>query len=65
LAKSLKYERAKEQVKKIKDFYGNLVSYCVVIPFLVFINYKTTGFDLPWGKKKNKKVYERIKKIKL
>ncbi|WP_108870162.1 2TM domain-containing protein [Aquimarina aquimarini] len=46
--KKLKYKRAKDQVKKIKDFYGSLLSYCIVIPFLVFINYKTTGFDLPW-----------------
>lgn len=46
--KDLKYNRAKERVQKMKEFYGNLVSYCVVIPFLIFINYKTTGFDLPW-----------------
>ncbi len=46
--KNLKYKRAKEQVKRIKEFYGNLASYCIVIPFLAFINYKTTGFDLPW-----------------
>ncbi|MBQ0732685.1 2TM domain-containing protein [Aquimarina celericrescens] len=48
MTKNQKYERAKEQVKRIKEFYGNLVSYCIVIPFLIFINYKTTGFDLPW-----------------
>ncbi len=48
MAKTLKYERAKEQVKRIKEFYGNLVSYCIVIPLLAFLNYKTTGFGLPW-----------------
>ncbi len=48
LAKSLKYERAKEQVKKMKEFYANVTSYCIVIPFLIFINYKTTGFNIPW-----------------
>ncbi len=48
MAKSLKYERAKEQVKRIKEFYGNLISYCIVIPLLAVLNYKTTGFDLPW-----------------
>ncbi len=48
MAKSLKYERAKEQVKRIKEFYGNLVSYCIVIPLLALLNYKTTGFGLPW-----------------
>lgn len=46
--KSLKYEQAKERVKKIKEFYANLTSYCIIIPFLAFINYKTTGFDIPW-----------------
>lgn len=45
---NLKYERAREQVKKIKEFYGNFISYCIVIPFLAFINYKTTGFGFPW-----------------
>ncbi len=35
------YLRAKQRVKEIKDFYGNLLSYCIVIPFLIFINYKT------------------------
>ncbi len=48
MAKSLKYERAKEQVKRIKEFYGNLVAYCIVIPCLAVLNYKTTGFSLPW-----------------
>ena len=32
------YLRAKEQVKKLKGFYGSLISYCFVIPFLIFIN---------------------------
>ncbi len=32
------YIRAKEQVKKLKGFYGSLISYCCVIPFLIFIN---------------------------
>ncbi len=33
------YHRAKKKVEDIKGFFGNLVSYCVVIPFLIFINY--------------------------
>jgi len=41
-----RYFRAKEKVKKVKEFYSNLVSYCIVIPILAFINYKTT--DFPW-----------------
>ena len=32
------YLRASEHVKKLKGFYGNLISYCLVISFLIFIN---------------------------
>jgi len=42
-----RYEKAKERVEKIKGFYGNLTSYCIVIPILVFINFRTTSF--PWS----------------
>jgi Na+-driven multidrug efflux pump len=38
---SEKYFRAKKQVDEIKSFYASLVAYCVVIPFLIFINYRT------------------------
>ncbi|MBQ4822390.1 2TM domain-containing protein [Aquimarina sp. MMG016] len=48
IVKDLKYKRAKDRVKKMKEFYGSLTAYCIVIPFLIFINYRTTGFDLPW-----------------
>ncbi|TBW28945.1 2TM domain-containing protein [Gramella sp. KN1008] len=41
------YFKAKQRVKEIKEFYGNLISYCVVIPFLVFINYYTY-WDFQW-----------------
>ena len=34
------YYRAKKRVEELKGFYGNLISYCVVIPILVFINLK-------------------------
>jgi sensor histidine kinase YesM len=49
------YEKAKQRVEEIKGFYGNLISYCLVIPFLWFINYRTTDFlwaifpTLGWG----------------
>lgn len=46
--KEIKYQRAKERVKRMKEFYYSLASYCIVIPFLVFLNYRTTGFELPW-----------------
>lgn len=43
------YYRAKKQVEEIKGFYGNLISYCLVIPFLIFLNYKTSwGFQWFW-----------------
>jgi hypothetical protein len=32
------YYSAKKQVEKIKEFYGSLISYCLIIPFLIFIN---------------------------
>lgn len=35
------YLRARHRVKELKEFYGNLVSYCVIIPLLIFINYRT------------------------
>ena len=46
---SQKYIRAKKRVDDLKGFYGNLTSYCVVIPFLIFINYQTHwGFQWFW-----------------
>ncbi|MEL6918772.1 MAG: 2TM domain-containing protein, partial [Bacteroidota bacterium] len=41
-----RYEKAKEKVEAIKGFYGNLTAYCIVIPFLAYLNYTTTSF--PW-----------------
>ncbi|CAN1524815.1 HATPase_YehU-like domain containing protein [Flavobacteriaceae bacterium] len=32
------YYRAKKRVEELRGFYGNLISYCCVIPLLVFIN---------------------------
>lgn len=43
------YIKARQRVKEIKDFYGNLTSYCLVIPFLIFINYQVSwGFQWFW-----------------
>ncbi len=42
-----RYEKAKAKVKAIKGFYGNLAAYCLVIPFLIFINYRSSSF--PWA----------------
>ncbi len=38
---SSSYIRARKRVDKLKEFYGSLVSYAVVIPFLIFINMRT------------------------
>jgi hypothetical protein len=32
------YYRAKKRVNQLKGFYGSLISYCIVIPILIFIN---------------------------
>ncbi|NJW52480.1 2TM domain-containing protein [Salinimicrobium oceani] len=43
------YFKAKARVKEMKEFYGNLISYCTVIPLLIFINYRTYwGFQWFW-----------------
>lgn len=50
-----RYEKAKKRVEAIKSFYGNLISYIIVIPILALINYTTTSFIwvifpiLGWG----------------
>ena len=44
-----KYVKAVERVEKLKEFYQNLASYCLVIPFLIFINLRTSpGFHWFW-----------------
>ena len=42
-----RYTRAKERVESLKSFYHSLIAYCVVIPLLIYINYRTT--DIPWA----------------
>jgi uncharacterized membrane-anchored protein YhcB (DUF1043 family) len=50
-----RYQKAKERVEAIKAFYGNLLSYLIVIPFLWWLNTRTTDFiwaifpTLGWG----------------
>jgi sensor histidine kinase YesM len=39
--------RAKERVEKLKGFYGNLVSYLIVIPILIIIN-MNSPHDFQW-----------------
>lgn len=40
---SIAYDRASKRVKELKGFYGNLISYCLVIPFLIFVNLYTSA----------------------
>ncbi|WHF50758.1 2TM domain-containing protein [Chryseobacterium gotjawalense] len=44
---SIAYQKASKRVKELKGFYGNLISYCLVIPFLIFINLRTSS-DYHW-----------------
>ncbi len=36
------YDKASKRVEQLKSFYGNLISYCIFIPFLFFINWQTS-----------------------
>ena len=47
-SENMSYVRAKERVEKLKGFYGNLISYCCVIPLLMFINIRTSDFQWFW-----------------
>ncbi|MBC7493605.1 MAG: 2TM domain-containing protein, partial [Flavobacterium sp.] len=40
-SESTAYNKAKQQVEKLKGFYGHLTSYCLVIPTLLLINLTT------------------------
>jgi len=43
------YFRAKKRVEELKGFYGNVISYVCVIPFLIFINLRfSPGFQWFW-----------------
>lgn len=36
-----RYAQARNHVEALKSFYYSVLAYCFVIPFLIFINYKT------------------------
>ena len=43
------YLRARKHIDDLKEFYYSIISFCIVIPFLIFINYKTYwGFQWFW-----------------
>lgn len=49
ISDSTKYIRAKKRVDQLKGFYGSLISYCIVIPFLIYINLNfSSGFYWFW-----------------
>lgn len=41
------YLSAQKRIKELKGFYFSLVLYILIIPFLIFINYKTS-WDFQW-----------------
>jgi hypothetical protein len=45
---SAKYLRAKKRVDELKEFYGSLIAYFFVIPFLIYVNYRTTWHVVQW-----------------
>ena len=47
-SENMAFIRAKERVEKLKGFYGNLISYCCVIPLLILINIQSGGFQWFW-----------------
>lgn len=42
------YVRARKRVEELKGFYYSLISYCFVIPFLVFIYFKYSSHTIQW-----------------
>lgn len=45
---NLAYQKAVKRVKELKEFYISLVSYCVIIPLLIFINVTTSSYQWFW-----------------
>lgn len=39
----LAYAKAKDRMKELKSFYGNLIAYCIVIPYLFYVNWNSGG----------------------
>ncbi len=43
-----RYERAKERVAELRNFYNNLTSYIIVIGFLMGLNYYQNEWSYAW-----------------
>ena len=60
------YEKAAKRVEELKGFYGNLISYCVFIPFLISLIYsiyllivESESYDIGIEKKSLSDFFER------
>lgn len=42
------YVKARKRLEELKAFYGSLGSYCIVIPFLVFIWFRYSSHTIQW-----------------
>lgn len=42
------YIKAKKQVDELKDFYYNLISYCIFIPVIIFVWYQFSSTSFQW-----------------
>jgi len=40
------YQKSAKRVKELKSFYSNLISYCIIIPFLLILNLITSPKQL-------------------
>ena len=43
-----RYIRARKRVEEMKEFYYSIISYCLVIPFLIFIWFRYTPHTIQW-----------------
>ena len=42
------YENARKRLENLKGFYWSVFAYIIVIPFLIFINFKTSWNEHKW-----------------
>lgn len=44
---NVEYIKAKKRVKEIKSFRSNVIAYCIIMPFIIAVNY-FTYWDYKW-----------------
>jgi len=42
------YENARKRLENLKGFYWSVIAYIIVIPFLIFVNFKTSWHEHKW-----------------